>query len=273
MKLTILVDNVTYNPDLQAEDGYSAFIEDGECRVLLDTGGTDLFMRNAELLGLDLLKTDYIVLSHGHHDHVWGLKYLLHKYQDNPEFKAQLITHPLTMLPKTVAGRGHIGFDLTLDQISTLQAKFSREPFWLTERLAYLGETKRIHDFEGNYAIGEVHLPEGKQPDYIYDDTSLAYKAKDGLVVITGCAHSGIGNIIEQAKLVCNEQRILCVIGGTHMRKPTPRLLDATIDYLDSQNIKQLYCCHCTDIPSRIAMGRKLDNLVQGMVGTVLEIE
>lgn len=273
MKLTILVDNVTYTPKLQAEDGYSAYIEDGDCRVLLDTGSTNLFMRNAELLGIDLLHTDYIVLSHGHHDHVWGLKHLLNKYRGNPEFKPQLVTHPLTIARKTIAGRGDIGFDLTLEQLSDLQTNFSAEPIWLTERLVYLGETKRIHDFEGNYAIGEVHLPEGTRPDYIYDDTSLAYKANDGLVIITGCSHSGIGNIIEQAKQICNEQRILCVIGGTHMRNPSPELLAATINYLEQQKIDKLYCCHCTDLPSRILMGKKLDNLVQGIVGTVLEIE
>lgn len=273
MKLTILVDNVTYTPELQAEDGYSAYIEDGDCKILLDTGGTDLFMRNAAILGIDLLQTDYIVLSHGHHDHVWGLKHLLNKYQGHPQFKPQLITHPWTIMRKTVEGRGDIGFDLPLAQLASLNTNFSREPIWLTDRLVYLGETKRIHDFEGNYAIGEVHLPEGKQADYIYDDTSMAYKAQGGLVIITGCAHSGIGNIIEQAKRICKEERILCVIGGTHMRRPSHELLAATIDYLDKQNIDKLYCCHCTDMPSRIAMGRKLDNLVQGMVGTVLEIE
>lgn len=273
MKLTILVDNITYNPNLQAEDGYSAYIEDGDCRVLLDTGGTDLFMRNAQVLGIDLLKTDYIILSHGHHDHVWGLKYLLKHYKGNPEFRPQLIAHPLTLMRKTVEGRGDIGFDLTLEQLTDLRTNFSAEPLWLTDRLVYLGEIQRIHDFEGNYAIGDIHLPEGKRPDYIYDDISLAYKAKEGLVVITGCAHAGIGNIVEQAKRVCNEQRVICVIGGTHMRNPSAQLLADTIDYLDKQQLDKLYCCHCTDLPSRLVMSKRLDNLVQGMVGTVLEIE
>lgn len=273
MKLTILVDNVTYNPSLQGEDGYSAYIEEGDCKILLDTGGTDLFLRNAEKLGIDLLPIDYIVLSHGHHDHVWGLKHLLKKYAANPEFKPQLLTHPLTIARKTVEGRGDIGFDLAIEELKPLQLNFSAEPVWLTDKLVYLGETKRIHSFEGNYAIGEVHLDNGKQADYIYDDTSLAYKAKDGIVVITGCAHSGIGNIIEQAKRICADERVVCVIGGTHMRNPSPELLQSTIDYLDKQKIAKLYCCHCTDLPSRIAMGKKLDNLIQGMVGTVLEIE
>lgn len=273
MKITILVDNVTYNPDLPAEDGYSAYIQDDHCNILLDTGGSDLFIRNAEKLNIDLTKTDYIILSHGHHDHVWGLKYLLKKFADNDNFKAQLITHPRTIMRKTVAERGDIGFDLTLEQIASLHANFSSEPIWLTDKLVYLGEIKRIHDFEGKNTIGQVHLPDGIVPDYLHEDTSLAYKSQDGLVILTGCSHSGIANIIEYAKHICQEERVVAVVGGTHMRNPQPELLEHTIDYLSRQNIQKLYCCHCTDMASRFAMAKKLDNLVPGMVGTVLEIE
>lgn len=273
MKITILIDNVTYNPDLAAEDGYSAYIQDGDCNILLDTGGSDLFISNAEKLNVDLTKTDYIVLSHGHHDHVWGLKHLLKKYQDDKNFKAQLITHPRTIVRKTVEGRGDIGFDLSLEQIASLDTNFSTEPIWLTDKLVYLGEIKRRHDFEGKNTIGQVHLPDGTVPDYIHEDTSLAYKSQEGLVIITGCSHSGIANIIEHAKIICQEKRVVAVIGGTHMRNPEPELLERTIDYLSKQNIQKLYCCHCTDMASRFVMAKKLDNLLPGMVGTVFEIE
>lgn len=267
MKLTILVDNTTYMSNLLAEDAFCAYIEDNGCKILLDTGESDLFLKNAQHLGIDLGQLDYIVLSHGHHDHVWGLKHLLAKYPT--DFTPQLIMHPVGLLRKTVDSRD-IGFDLPLSTLKSLNPNFSTQPVWFSDKLVYLGEIPRVLPHEGKYSIGHVHDNGNTTPDYMLEDTAIVYKANDGLVIITGCSHSGIGNIIEYAKKLCAQDNVLAVIGGLHLKNPAPELLTGTKEYLKSCNIKDLFACHCTDQNSRIALA-ELGNLRPTTVGMSLE--
>lgn len=76
-KITTLVENCVYGRKLQAEHGLSLYIEIQGNRILFDTGASDLFIRNARLLRIDLQKVDYLILSHGHSDHTGGLRYFL----------------------------------------------------------------------------------------------------------------------------------------------------------------------------------------------------
>ena len=77
MRWTVLVDNRTNDPALQTEHGLSILLETGRYRILLDTGAGDMFIRNAELLGIDLSTVDYVFISHGHSDHAGGLKHFM----------------------------------------------------------------------------------------------------------------------------------------------------------------------------------------------------
>ena len=271
MKVTILVDNTTYRTNLLAEDGFCAYIEDGDFKVLLDTGESDVFLRNAAQLKLDILQADYVVLSHGHHDHTLGLKYFIAQKQAQLGMKnSKLLMHPRALYRKTADLR-EIGFDLQWAELEILEPQLSSKPVWLNERLLYLGQIERLVEHEGKNTLGEEYLPDGtKQADYIYDDTAIAYKGEQGLVIITGCSHSGIGNIIAQAKRLCQEERIQAVIGGLHLRNPQPELLTATVEHLATQAIGDLVACHCTDQNSRIALA-KLGNLVSPTVGLTLE--
>ena len=89
MKWTVLSDNRTSDNRLQTEHGLSILLETDKHRILLDTGASDVFIRNAEHLGIDLSTVDYVFISHGHSDHAGGLKHLM-KIND----KAQVIVSP-----------------------------------------------------------------------------------------------------------------------------------------------------------------------------------
>ena len=128
------------------------------------------------------------------------------------------------------------------------------EPLWLTPDLVFLGQIERKFNFENRHSIGKtMTVPEGLD-DYLYDDTALAYKSRDGLVIITGCSHSGICNIMEYARKVCEEERIADVIGGFHLMKPSQEQLDGILDYIRLIRPARLHPCHCTDFKSKAAL-------------------
>ena len=100
MKWTVLVDNRTNDPALQTEHGLSIFLETERYRILLDTGASDIFIRNAERLRIDLSTMDYVFISHGHSDHAGGLKHFM-----TINDKAKIIVSPYAMSGKFFSKR------------------------------------------------------------------------------------------------------------------------------------------------------------------------
>ena len=81
MQWTVLSDNRSCNPAFETEHGLSIFLQTDRHKILLDTGASDVFIRNAEVLGIDLSTVDYVFISHGHSDHAGGLRYFLEHNQ------------------------------------------------------------------------------------------------------------------------------------------------------------------------------------------------
>lgn len=266
MRLTILTDNTTrIDAYYLGEPGVSYYIEEGGKRFLFDTGYSDVFLRNAAALGVDLSTLDGVILSHGHDDHTGGLR-------NWPEDVRGLTIygHPDVFLPKRFEGLS-IGFPLDLEELkSKFALQLSKEPVALTERLLYLGEIPRTNDFESKRPLGERFVNGAWEPDFLPDDSALVYKGEEGITVITGCSHAGICNITEYAKKVCGDDRVAGIIGGFHMLKMTSRVAK-TVDYLKSIHPKRLCPCHCTCFHARAAIHAAVP-VEEVCVGDVLEV-
>ncbi|EKN70398.1 MBL fold metallo-hydrolase [Schinkia azotoformans] len=261
MKLSVLVDNNTLiDRYFLGEPALSFLIEDNGKYILFDTGYTDAFLKNAERMGIDLRELDYVVLSHGHVDHTWGLTHLIRLYMEAKNEKIKyhtpaIIGHPLVFNSKLLNPFGEIGSIVSHEKLNQhFPVHLTKEPLWITNRLVFLGEIKRTFDFEGQDSIGEVVTKQGKINDYILDDTAMVYKSSEGLVIIVGCAHSGICNIIEYAKEVCQEDKVADIIGGFHLLNPTKNQLHKTIEYIKKLQLTAIHACHCTDLRSKIAL-------------------
>jgi len=148
----------------------------------------------------------------------------------------------------------------------------SKEPVWLTDRLIFLGEIERKNNFENKIPLGRFEINGIKSDDYLLDDSALVYKSSQGLVIITGCSHAGICNIIEYAKKVCHDERIADIIGGFHLLNSNEEKLKNTLTYFSQAKIKKVHACHCTDLKAKIELSRVVTVQEVG-VGLVLEYE
>lgn len=278
MKITVLVDNTAlFDRYFIAEHGFSAYIESEGCRVLFDTGYSDAVIKNAQKMGIDLLGLDFIVFSHGHLDHTGGLYHLIRLFmeaiiEDRPVHLPTVIAHPSCFRPRPKPPLPDIGALLCADEVRRIMpTDLRREPFNLTPDLFYLGEIERTYSFEA-ILPGPRHMvmDDGSlQEDRLMDDTSLAFRGPDGLVIITGCAHAGICNTVDYARKICGEDRVTDIIGGLHLRGPGPQL-DGTLAYLEGLDLAALHACHCTALPAKTALA-KVAPLQETGVGMRLE--
>lgn len=277
MKLKVLVDNNTcIDHYFLGEPGVSYLIEVDGINVLFDLGYSDVFIKNGIKMEVDFNNVDAVVISHSHLDHTWGLepfiKLMTEAMLENKSVKRpSFVAHPDVFLARTFFGNDEFGMNVTKDKVAKyFTLNLSKEPVWLSEHLVFLGEIPRLNNFEAAVAIGQIETESGLQADFNSDDSALVYRGDDGLVVITGCSHSGICNIIEYAKVVAGDNRIVDVIGGFHlMNTPNAQLLP-TVDYFKSLGLDQLHACHCTDLQAKIALAQVAD-LKEVGVGMVLQ--
>lgn len=267
MKLQVLVDNNTYIDSYYfAEPAVSYYIEDEEDKILFDVGYSDVFISNAKKLGVNLQAINKIVLSHGHDDHTGGLAYI-EKAVDLS--KVSMIAHPELFNKKYFEGE-EICTPYSKEEMATkTQLILKKEPYNISEKMIYLGEIPTYHAFENRLDIGEIERNGHLEKDYVLDDSAIAYKSSKGLFIITGCSHSGICNIVEHAKKVCNENKIAGVIGGFHLFDVDERLHE-TINYLKQQDIQDLYPCHCVSFNAKAEIHR---NIPIHEVGVSMTIE
>ncbi|MDD3012222.1 MAG: MBL fold metallo-hydrolase [Candidatus Gastranaerophilales bacterium] len=278
MQITVLVDNNTLiGRYFQGEPALSFLIEENGKNILFDTGYSDAFINNARKMGINLYDLDYVVLSHGHLDHTWGLSSLIKLFTEATYEKISfnrpiIIAHPMAFASKSKNELKEVGSILSDNKISrSFNLNLSKNPLWITEKLVFLGEVERTNKFEGHRVMGQIHLEsQTNEDDYMKDDTAIAYKSTKGIVIITGCSHSGICNIIEQAKDVCQDNRVLDVIGGFHLLNPPSEQMKFTLDYFKKLKPETLHPCHCTDLYSKIALSQ-VANIKE--VGIGLRIE
>lgn len=247
MKLTILVDNNTFiGKYYLGEPGLSYYIEDEGVKILLDTGYSDIYLKNAESMGIDLSDVDKVIISHGHNDHTGGLPFFPFEGK-----KKELIATSEIFLERRKNGR-KLSCPLSLiEAAQRFELKFSDEPVKISPNITFLGKIPRKNDFENKIPVGECYENGLWQDDFIKDDTALFYKSSDGIYVITACSHSGICNIISYAKEASGCSNVKGVIGGFHLQGINPEFERKTAEFLKNENIPELYPCHCTALKAK----------------------
>lgn len=238
MNLTVLSEMRAMD-GFESEHGLSFLIDVDQKMILFDTGASGVFKRNAARLGIDLDKVDRIVLSHGHWDHGNGLEHMEGK---------PLICHPGCFAKRyRKSGKDFLGLPFNKEEAAErFDLENFRKPIRLLDHLWFLGEIPRKNDFE---ALTTKYILEDGTEDFILDDSGLAVITDRGLVVISGCAHSGISNMIEHARRVTGVFQVAAVIGGFHL-KAVNEQTRRTIEYLKGLEGIRVIPSHCTFDPA-----------------------
>lgn len=208
---------------------------------------------------------DFLVFSHGHFDHTWVLDPLVKLYTEaviekKGHSKATLVAHPIVFSTRKYDDLDEVGSMITEDRLNGFfDIRLSKKPVWLTDNLVFLWEIPRKNDFEAKKPIGKIIVENMEKDDFLIDDSALVYRSPKGLVVITGCSHSGICNSIEYAKEICGTEKNIDIIGGFHLLNPSGRQLQGTLEYLKTLQPQLVHACHCTDLNSKIALSKVVD--------------
>lgn len=257
IKVSVLNENTAGIRGLLAEHGLSLLLETEGKRYLFDTGQTDVFMKNAAVMGKELTGLDGIILSHGHFDHCDGLEYLVRSYREKNSSMPPIYVREGAFLHKTAINRPkltyrNIGISWKreiVDSALCLTADMQK----ISDHVWVLGNIPYTVEFEGRPDTFFIDKDGEKTPDYMEDEQMLVIETDEGLCVFAGCCHAGIINCLSYVKQKFPGKRLRTVFAGMHLMNAGRERIRRTAEALKTMDIALLIPVHCTGLE---AIGR-----------------
>jgi 7,8-dihydropterin-6-yl-methyl-4-(beta-D-ribofuranosyl)aminobenzene 5'-phosphate synthase len=268
MRITTLVENHP-GEGLQGEHGLSFYIEHAGHVYLSDVGKTGLFMANAHKLGVDLAAVDALVITHHHYDHGGGL----------PEFFA--VNDKATVFLRRSPEVDYVVDDPTLPRYVGLDKDVLAEH---ADRIRYvdgnaevmpgltlLTELPAVYPKpSGDARLKMERVGEAAVPDTFEHELATVLEGQDEVVLLTGCAHNGVLNMIEATRQALPDKPIKAVIGGFHLMAETQPTVFGVGKMLSEMDIPEIYTGHCTgemqtDVLAEV-LGERFHRLHTGLV-------
>ena len=273
MLIKTLVENTAISKDFGSEHGLSLYIETKKHKILFDVGASELFLQNAKKLDVSIADVDFLVISHGHYDHGGGLKSFLHE-----NTKAEVFLHRLAF-EKHYAIRPNdklefIGLDEELKQ--NKQIILISDSFFINNGVqVFSNVVQREPRSKSNSGLLKEHKGQTIDDTFTHEQ-NLVIEEDGKTLLLTGCAHNGIINILEHFHALKGRMPDY-VIGGFHLSSRSGGNEDSEITdkigkYLIGTKAK-FYTCHCTGIEPykrlKAGMGDSIDYLSAGSKITI----
>ena len=258
MKIVTLVENSCKDETYGCEHGLSFYIETEQHKLFLVTGASDLFLSNARKLNIDLRQVDTVILSHGHYDHGGGI---LKFGEINPHAKIYMQKNALD---DYYHGERYIGIDKEIAQLPQVQL-LDGDCVIDNELSLFSNITGRLFWPKSNLEL-KKQVGEREMQDDFSHEQCLVISQKEGNYLLSGCAHNGILNILDQYRKLYGGNP-LAVISGFHMMKKTEyteeerKVIEDTAKELKKTDTV-FYTGHCT--------GRKAFELMKPIMGDKL---
>ena len=234
LRLHVVFNNVPYKAGLESGWGFSCLIEGLDKTILFDTGGNgDVLLANMQRLGLDPEGIDAVVLSHIHADHTGGLgAFLAH----NP--------------------------DVTVYMPESFPASFQHEVIHLGAAIETVSGPRQLMD--SVYSTGEM--------GWAIKEQALMVDTRQGLIVITGCAHPNVADMAEQAQAYLGKN-IYLLMGGFHLGGSSDAEISMIIKRLKALGVRKVAPSHCTgDNAIRMFRDAWADDFIEGGLGAMVEL-
>ena len=212
MKIIVLSDNRTINSELETEHGLCVYLETAKYKCLLDTGASDIFVRNAAKLNVDLSEVDYVFISHGHADHIGGLPFFL---KLNSKAKIVMSENALSQTYYSVRNGLHlISIDFDVEKIKERLVLVNKDAWFESDIHVF-----SVHELKNPLPQGNRTLLRdagtGVEPDDFNHEIVVTF-GTENIFVFTGCGHKGLLNILDTLKST-TLKRIRYVMGGFHL--------------------------------------------------------
>jgi 7,8-dihydropterin-6-yl-methyl-4-(beta-D-ribofuranosyl)aminobenzene 5'-phosphate synthase len=281
LKITVL-STMLADGDSLGEWGFAALVEADGHRILFDTGAhTDIVLKNTKTLKVDLTTVPEVILSHWHDDHVAGFITL----------RREVAAKTPTALARTHVGDGiflpRIGMPPGVELNPMIRIKSDYEAsggaFVIHDKPAQIhpgvwltGRVPRKNPERNWSGRTQMKTPAGIVEDTLPDDMALVINTERGLVIVTGCGHAGVINIIEHARTFVRPARIHALIGGIHLFNASEETLSWTAGKLREYGVENVVGAHCTGIETvyrfRRDLGLDRAHCVVGAVGQTFEL-
>jgi len=267
-RVTILYDAFSESKEVTKDWGFSALIEHDGKLILFDAGNNaEIFQHNVKFLGVDLSKLDFVVISHRHSDHTTGLKYLVEMNPTVPIYAAResfgmfggivppTIIHPVAALPSRMRY-----FDGDVPSNVPTGNVFRAGNFVLVDKLTEVAP--------GIYLVPTVSKNTGTLELH---ELTLAIKKK-GLILIDGCSHAGIEEILQAASAV--DPHFHIIFGGLHLVTTPESEIDVLVANLkDKWKLEKIAPGHCTGEPAFLRLQKAFgDNYLYAGAGTRIDV-
>lgn len=273
-KITILCENCVFgNIGAIAEHGWAVFIETDQGNFLFDTGQGKSIVNNAQYFNKDLSTIKGIIISHHHIDHTGGLLGVLEQID-----KVKVYSHPSLFKNSYVIDEGkqrNIGIPFRREILESrgAQFKFNTNFREIVLGLMLSGEIPRLTEFEKGSKRFLLKTKEGYAQDLIFDDQTLIVNTEKGLIIILGCSHSGMINIINHIIDKTGQNHIRTIIGGTHLGPASEETKEKTVQALKKFDIEKIGVSHCTGLETSMRLFQEFrDRFFFCNVGSIIDI-
>ncbi len=273
MIIKTLVENRSISEDFDSEHGFSLYIETNSRKILFDAGASELYLENAKKLNVDISDVDVLIISHGHNDHGGGIRAFLNEnkkakvYVNSLAFGKYYAHHPNEELK-------YIGLEEELE--GSERIVFASDQLFISKGIQVFSSiTQKEPPPTANSSLFMEQNGQIVKDTFIHEQNLIVEEDAKTLLIV-GCAHNGIINILEHFRSLKGRMPDY-VIGGFHLSSPSGGMEDFDIiekigKYLIGTRAKY-YTCHCTGIEPynrlKEIMGDSIDYLPAGSEMTI----